>query len=420
MSSTDPNTAEAAQAAAAKAFQEFTVEAFTLLAIGLCFTVLRTAARIKIVGVKGLRWDDILVWVGTICHAAETGLAYSVGHAAHGLANNGMTDAQRAALRPDSPEYQTRVLGSKIQIAGWSTYSVLLWSLKLSLLIFYRRLTTGVGTQYRIRVNIGFGFLAASFVAITTNLYLACRPFHKYWQINPDPGNVCQPAISNQVVWMYLAFNVSTDLYLLSIPLPMLWASALKPVKKAGLMVVFGGGLLVVAFAILRCAMIFLDPVNGAQLAGSWAVRETFVAVVTTNLPMIFPAFKIWLAPLITSLRSTMSSQKLTANNNKTPNGGLGGSRELRTFGAGRSSLRAAGNRRRGEPPTLYNVTAVTATLNESEERIMVQMQDGKAGSDSDGDTQPGRNRSIRQHMEVSVVSEEVDANNLPKAPRLW
>jgi hypothetical protein len=32
----------------------------------------------------------------------------------------------------------------------------------------------------------------------------------------------------------------------------------LKPLKKAGLMVIFGGGLLVVAFAILRCAMIFL------------------------------------------------------------------------------------------------------------------------------------------------------------------
>jgi hypothetical protein len=59
--------------------------------------------------------------------------------------------------------------------------------LKLSLLIFYQRLTSGVGEKYRIRVNIGFGFLAVSFVAIITNLYLACRPFHKYWQINPDP-----------------------------------------------------------------------------------------------------------------------------------------------------------------------------------------------------------------------------------------
>lgn len=43
------------------------------------------------------------------------------------------------------------------------------------------------------------------------------------------------------------------------------------------------------ACGILRCALILLDPVNGAQQAGSWAVRETFVAVVIDNLPMIYP-----------------------------------------------------------------------------------------------------------------------------------
>ena len=68
--------------------------------------------------------------------------------------------------------------------------------------------------------------------------------------------DVCQPAVSAQVVWVYLAFNVITDLYLLSIPLRMLWAAALKPLKKAGLMVLFGGGVLVIACATLRCVLI--------------------------------------------------------------------------------------------------------------------------------------------------------------------
>lgn len=68
--------------------------------------------------------------------------------------------------------------------------------------------------------------------------------------------DICQPAVSAQVVWVYLAFNVITDLYLLSIPLPMLWAAALRPLKKAGLMVLFGGGILVIACATLRCVLI--------------------------------------------------------------------------------------------------------------------------------------------------------------------
>jgi hypothetical protein len=34
-----------------------------------------------------------------------------------------------------------RVLGSKIQLAGWTVYGTMLWALKASLLVFYTRLT---------------------------------------------------------------------------------------------------------------------------------------------------------------------------------------------------------------------------------------------------------------------------------------
>ena len=41
-------------------------------------------------------------------YVAETALAFSVGNVAHGLANGGMTDEQRAALSPTDPEYHLR------------------------------------------------------------------------------------------------------------------------------------------------------------------------------------------------------------------------------------------------------------------------------------------------------------------------
>lgn len=66
----------------------------------------------------------------------------------------------------------------------------------------------------------------------------------------------CQPAISHQLVWVYLSFNVFTDLYLISIPLPMLWKSTLKPLRKIGLMLLFSGGFFVVVCATLRCILI--------------------------------------------------------------------------------------------------------------------------------------------------------------------
>ncbi|KAI2622725.1 hypothetical protein GGS26DRAFT_242269 [Hypomontagnella submonticulosa] len=398
----DPAAAAAAAAAAQAAMLQFTIEAWTLLAIGILVTMLRTYARIKAVGVRGLQADDYLVWVGAIFYAVETSLAYSVGAVAQGLANNAMTDEQRATLSPDSAEFKTRVIGSKIQLAGWSSYSVLLWSLKASLLVFYMRLTAGLKRSYLIRIYIGFGLLAASFVTILMNLFLACRPFHKYWQINPDPGNVCQPAISNQVIWVYLSMNVVTDLYLISIPVPMLWQSSLKPVKKFGLIILFSGGLFVVACAILRCALIVADTVNGAQLAGSWAVRETFVAVITTNLPMVFPLLKMWLTPVFGSLLTTMrSQQKLTDKESKS---------DLRTFGGGSHQSW----RRRGGPPTANPITNIT--FNESEERMVdeVKMQDLKAWTDTSTNGSGPTSNNIRKHVEVAVVSEMRDERELP------
>ncbi|PHH60400.1 hypothetical protein CDD82_2309 [Ophiocordyceps australis] len=249
----DPGAEAAAQI---KAFQQFSTEAWTLLAVAICVTSLRTYARVRAVGVRGLQADDVLVWVAATLYCIETGLAYSVGAVAHGLANNDMPPEYRAALSPDSAEHHQRVTGSKIQLAGWSVYSTLLWVLKTSLLFFYMRLTAGLSRSYLVRIYMGFGFLGISWIIVMSNLYLSCRPFHKNWQINPDPGNVCYPAVSRQIVWVYFAFNITTDLFLLSIPVPMLWKSSLRPVKKIGLILLFSGGIFIIICATLRCILI--------------------------------------------------------------------------------------------------------------------------------------------------------------------
>lgn len=63
----DPAAAEAAAAAAAAAMRSFTIEAWTLLAVGILITMLRTYSRIRSVGIRGLQADDYLVWVGAVC-----------------------------------------------------------------------------------------------------------------------------------------------------------------------------------------------------------------------------------------------------------------------------------------------------------------------------------------------------------------
>ena len=71
-----------------------------------------------------------------------------------------------------------------------------------------------------IRIRIGYIFIGVTYLAVILSILLGCHPLHKNWQINPDPGNYCQPAVSHIDVYVTVTLNVATDLYLISIPFP--------------------------------------------------------------------------------------------------------------------------------------------------------------------------------------------------------
>jgi hypothetical protein len=47
----------------------------------------------------------------------------------------------------------------------------------------------GLGRPYRIRIIIGFILVIGTTIACILTNFLACRPFSRYWQLNPDPGS---------------------------------------------------------------------------------------------------------------------------------------------------------------------------------------------------------------------------------------
>ncbi|KAG9203139.1 hypothetical protein G6514_003662 [Epicoccum nigrum] len=282
-----------------------------------------------------------------------------------------MTDAQRSALSEDDPEYAWRVIGSKIQVAGWTVAGCMLWTLKLCVTFFYLRLTHGLGI-YRKRIYVAMVLIITSWLILMLTIFCSCRPFKNYWQIYPDPGNSCQPGISTSIIWSQFVMNVLTDLFLLFIPMPMLWKSSLHFYKKIATTVVLSAGVFIVICAVLKIIYVNTDPVHGGQLAAAWGTRETFVAVVTTNLPMIFPLFKVWFAPILPSSFRSSSNHKAY----KSPSGGFV------TIGGGGGSSQA-----KRTPRTRTSITANMTFDNESEERIMkdgmdVRMQDLHTGID--------------------------------------
>lgn len=144
----------------------------------------------------------------------------------------------------------------------------------------------------------------------------------------------------------------------------MLWKSRLKLIKKIAATVVFGAGLFVLVCAILKSVFVLVDPIDGAQLAGEWGNREAFVAVVTTNLPMIFHLLRSWLTRLFgTAFGSSEKTYKFPSGFQT-----IGG-------GAGESS-----SRKRRAQRTVHPISA-NLTFSESEERIVdnVKMNDLEA-----------------------------------------
>lgn len=269
----------------------FTIEAFTLLSLAVVVIGVRTGARLSMVGIRNFQADDYLMPLAAVVYGLETGAAYCVGAKWKGVANNSMTDAQRAALSPDSEEFFLRVGGSKTQIMGWSLYTLLLWLLKACMAVFYSRLTSGL-MNMKLRIRLAYVFIGVTYVAVICSILFGCHPMHKNWQIYPNPGIYCQPAVSPIDVYMTVTLNVATDLYLITIPAPMLFKARLPWWEKCELLILFSGGFFVMAAGILRCVLIITAGANGAQQAGSWACRETFVAVVIGNVPMIYPVIR--------------------------------------------------------------------------------------------------------------------------------
>lgn len=163
--STGNATLDAVGAVSGATTAELAIEWIVYLVLIILITALRTYARASIPGRRGFGWDDYLVWIAVVSmvvlprllpsdlpfwifandgwqvwYVILTAEVYVIGVTAIGIANDSMTNEYRAQLAKDGPgsqEFHLRVLGSKMQLAAWISYSLVLWLLKGSLLCFF-------------------------------------------------------------------------------------------------------------------------------------------------------------------------------------------------------------------------------------------------------------------------------------------
>ncbi|KAI1776796.1 hypothetical protein F4818DRAFT_457468 [Hypoxylon cercidicola] len=271
-----------------------------LLGIGVVIIVLRIYMRVTTFGWKGLMADDYLMLAVVAPYSALAVAMHISICVCKGLSNDRMTAEQRGSLEPGSEEYSLRIRGAKFVLFSQVLYVLTMWLTKAAMLAFYKRLTDRFGA-YRTRIHVGFLLLGVTWLADFLATMLSCQPFYKNWQINPDPGRQCYPDSAPYNPYGTLCLNITTSLYILFVPLPILWMADTKFWKKLGLVLLISGNGFVIVAACLRSIYMLTTPEDDGEpaLRDRWKLQVCFVALVTTNLPLFFPFISRWISLLI-------------------------------------------------------------------------------------------------------------------------
>ncbi|KAK7999636.1 hypothetical protein PG990_012236 [Apiospora arundinis] len=309
----DPTKSTLPETAAALSLpdvQTFNTELWTLYSLGVAVTALRTYSRFHSVGLADLKLDDYIVWLSVGLYTAQSIFAHLAVNHSQGLGNNGMTGNQRNAIDLNSIEYDLRLFGSKMEVVGLATSACLHCSLKLAILIFVMRLTK----QFGVRIWIGFSLILGTWLSWFILVSSICSPIQKYWQIVPDPGKVCHGVTHPSIVWATMAASVLTDIWLMILPMPMLWGTRMCHSEKVAFFIVLGVSMVVVVCSVLKAVYAQADHISSPKLVGIWGMREAFTLVLTTNLPMILQLLQLWFRPLFCFIFSHHSSDNPNAS----------------------------------------------------------------------------------------------------------
>jgi hypothetical protein len=184
-----------------------------------------------------------------------------------------------------SEEVRERTKGSKIVVISEQAMLNTIYLIKTCMLFMYTRLTMGL-RQQRIVKGIAI-YVACGWVGTEFAFFFACRPFHDYWAV-PTPNRQC--TTYEKYAISQATFNISSDLLMLAIMLPLLLQTNLPLKQKFALVAIFGMGSFVIVAAILTKVFNLSDPYSTVYML--WYFREASTALYVSNLPLIWPLLR--------------------------------------------------------------------------------------------------------------------------------
>lgn len=115
-------------------------------------------------------------------------------------------------------------------------YATALVIIKLSILFQYRRLL--VTREDRRKIWVLMGVVTSFGLFIIFSSTFTCVPVEKFWD-NIIEGH----CLGKQPLWLtHAGFNISTDLAIILLPMPTLWALQMPKKQKTTLIIIFALG----------------------------------------------------------------------------------------------------------------------------------------------------------------------------------
>ncbi|KAI0533854.1 hypothetical protein GGR58DRAFT_93095 [Xylaria digitata] len=253
------------------------VECAIWFAITLLVVMARIGSRKILLGsFRKFQADDILMLVAL---ASDLALL---------IALNFLFTKKSNLIDPDHPpsltpeDIEERTLGSKLVLVVEQMQILTIWLVKACLLLMYSRLT--FSKTQKLCMKLAAGFTVFGFVLMEI-LYFGvwCRPFSEYWAV--PPNSIQCSAATNHLI-TNAVFNISSDLFIILIPLPVFLQINIAKKKKVVLCGVFALGFFTIGAAIANKFYSFTEPFGDSWVY--WYVRESSTALIVANIPFLW------------------------------------------------------------------------------------------------------------------------------------
>ncbi|KAI3574070.1 hypothetical protein IWW34DRAFT_634317 [Fusarium oxysporum f. sp. albedinis] len=255
------------------------VESWTWYAFASLVVVLRFVSRwIRLGGWRFFQLEDymmtpafvlytnLIVWVNIQEEHPRTNILPPTGTA--GMSNE---------------EIQDRIYGSKITFIIEQSMVMLQFVCKLCMCFMYLKLTSGLKRAVWVKILLGYFVLGW----LTTEIFffgIWCRPFLNYFRVFDGLNPQCTTAQNH--LKMSFAFNISGDVLMLAVPVPLLLQSQLPWKRKLVVTGIFSLGIFVIISATLSRYYVFAKP--DSILWIFWYVREASTAIMVVNIPHLY------------------------------------------------------------------------------------------------------------------------------------